>query len=434
MKILKQERQGNLVSLEVEVLAKDLKEAEKQTLANAAKNLKIPGFRKGKAPKAMVEKAFDQQAVRNQAVQDLIGDLYPEIIKKSGIKPVDFPKLDVKPPEEDQPFTFKIQVEVYPEVKLGKYKGIKLDKLSADVSEEEVEKALGNIQNRFARPIEVSDRGCQNGDNVTLEIQAEAQGAAIKRWPRKLQFLPVGSGYISPEFDKEITGLKTGEDKEFKVKFSDKHTIKEIAGKEVSFKVKIEKIHNRELLPLDDEFAKKVSSFGTLAELKEEIKRSIEEQKKQASEADLKNKTIEEISKNAKLELPEALVKIEQDELLEELKGSLSRSNLTLEAYLKGVKKSEEELLKEFEKPATARAKGKVVLKEVAEQEKLSVTPQEFEKEVEIIAQSAGKDPKQYKKSLHEGGRTYIEDYILRRKALDLIIEQAKITEKEEKK
>jgi len=433
MKILNQERKDNLVSLEVEVPVKDLNEAEKKTLAKAAKNLKIPGFRKGKAPKSMVEKTFDRQAVRNQAIQDLIGDLFPEIIKKADIKPVDFPKLDVHPPEENKPFTFKIQVEVYPEVKLGKYKGLKLEKLSAGVSDEDVEKALGNIQNRFARPIEVTDRGCSNGDNVTLEIQAEASGAAIKRWPRKLQFLPVGSGYISPEFDKEITGLKTGENKEFKVKFSDKHSIKEIMGKEVSFKVKIEKIHTRELLPLDDEFAKKVSSFGTLAELKEEVKRSLESQKEQASEADLKNKTIEEVSKNAKLDLPEALVRIEKDELLEELKGSLSRSNLTLEAYLKGVNKKEEDLLKEFEKPATARAMGKVVLKEVAKQEELTVTPDEFEKEVEIIARSAGKDPKEYKKSLHEGGRMYIEDYILRRKALDLIIEQAKIKEEEKK-
>lgn len=430
MKIAKQERKDNLVILEIEIPFKDIKEAEKKTLTQAAKSLKVPGFRKGKAPQSMIEKAFDKTAVRSQAAQDLISDIYPAIIKEAQIDPVDFPKIDTQPVEENKPLKFTIEIEVYPEVKLGKYKGLKLEKLQTKVSDEEVEKALGNLQNRLAKPIEVKDRGCRVGDNVTFEVQAEAEGAAIKRWPRKLQFLPVGSGYITPEFDKEVTGLKSGESKEFKIKFPDKYHIKEIAGKEVSFKVKIEKIHAKELLPLNDEFAKKVSRSGTLSELKEEIRKSLETHKNQESEADLKNKIIDEVSKNAKLDIPEALIKIEKDEMLQELKTSLSRSNLTLEDYLKGINKNEEGLKEEFSKPSIARAKGKVVLKKIAETEKFKVTPKEFEEETKLIAQGAGLDLKEYKKSLKEGGHRYIEDFILRKKALDFIIDQAKIKEK----
>ena len=434
MKILKQIRAGNLVTVEVEVDAAQVKEAAEKTLERLSKKVKMPGFRPGKAPKSMVEKTFDTNAVADQAVQDLIADLYPEIIKEAKLDPVDYPKVDILKQEAGQPLIFKLEVVVYPEVKLGKYKGIKAQKKPSLVTEEEVLTVLGNLQNRFAKRIEVADRGAQKSDTLDIEIEAASEGAPIKRWPRKLQFLPLGAGHISPEFDEQLAGLKTGESKTFLLKFPDNYGIKEIAGKEVSFKVKIDKITTRELLSLDDEFAKKVSRYGTLAELKEELKRSLEMEKQEESEADLKNKLIEEAGKTAEVELPEALIRVETDIMLDELKSSLARSNLTLDDYLKGIRKTEEEIKKEFKTPALSRAKGKVVLKKVSELENITVTPQDLDEELKMIAKSINVPAEEYKKSLSHSGHHYIEDYLLRRKALNFLVENAQIEEKEEEK
>jgi trigger factor len=441
MKILKQTRVGNLITLEIEEDPAKLKEAAEKTMERLSRRVKMPGFRPGKAPKSLVEKSFDKEAVADQAAQDLIADLYPEIIKQAKIDPVDYPKVDIIKQEEGQPLVFKLEVPVYPEVKLGKYKDLKVKKKPTRVSEEEVLAVLGNLQNRFAKRIEITDRGAQKGDTLDIEIGADSAGAPIKRWPRKLQFLPLGAGHISPEFDAQLIGMKAGESKNFTLKFAGNYGVKEIAGKEVNFKVKLDKLTARELSPLNDEFAMKVSRYGTLAELKEELRKSLEEEKKEESEADLKNRIIEEASKAAEVELPEALVRVETDIMLDELKSSLARSNLSLDDYLKGIRKSGEELRSEFKTPALSRAKGKVVLKRVSELENITVTPQDLDEELKLIAKSVNVPAEQYQKSLSHAGRHYIEDYLLRRKALDFLVKNAQIEEslglardKEEKK
>ena len=429
MKVLKQEHSQNTVTLEIEVDYPQFKQAFDQALAQAGSQVKLPGFRPGKAPKSMVERVFDPKAIEDRAAQNLIAELYPQIIKETKIDPVDYPSVDILTLKEGQPFVFKITVAVYPEVKLGKYKGLKAEKRSALVTEEEVLKTLGTLQNRFAKRVEITDRGVQKNDNVDLEIEADAAREKIKRWPRKLQFFPVGGSLIGPEFDDQLIGLKAGEGKDFKVRFPADHKVPEIAGREVSFKIKIEKIRGAELLPLDDAFAKSISRFGTLSELKAEIRRSLELEKKEETEADLKNKLIDEVSQGSLVELPEALVRIETDILLDELKPSLAHSNLTLQDNLKGIKKDEAELRSELKTPATQRVKGKVVLKKISEIEKITVTPQDLESEIKLLAKSAGRSEEEYKKTLGEGGLHYIQDYLSRRKALDFLMGQAQIKE-----
>jgi len=432
MKIIKKERTGNTVIIDVEIEYSSFKTAEENALLEASKHVKLPGFRPGKAPKAMIEKALDPKAIEERAAQDLIGKAYPQIIKEAQIDPVDYPNINIQSLEKDKPFVFTLTVEVYPEVKLGKHKGLKAEKKSTAVTEEETLKVLGNLQNRFAKRIEVADRGIVEGDYVDLEVEADAAGVAIKRWPRKLQSLPVGGGYISPDFDKQISGLKAGETKEFKISFPSDYLVAEVAGKEVSFKVKIDKIEGQEFLPLDDEFAKSVSRFGTMAELKEEIKKSLEMEKKEEAEADLKNKLIEEILKDTTLEVPHAMINYETELMIDELKTSLARSNLTLEAYLHGIKKNEDELKEELKPPATQRAKSKVVLKKIAEAENIVVAPQDIDQEIRLMAQSSDKSEEEYKRELGEGGLHYIKDYLLRRKALDFVVENAQIKEEKQ--
>lgn len=433
MKITKNERKGNTVALEVQADYSEFKAAYDRTVQDATKSVRLPGFRKGKAPKNLIEKSLNPSALIDQAAQDLISSLYPQIIKKAQIDPVDYPKIEIKKLEENMPLDFTLEVIVYPEVTLGKYKGLKAEKKSTVVTDNEVDHVLGDLQNRFAKPIEVKDRGIAQNDIVELEIAAQSAGVEIKRWPRKISAYPMGAGYISPDFDFNLQGLTVDENKGFSISLPADYGVKELAGKTVDFTIKVLKITGKELMPLDDAFASTVSRYGTFAELKEEMKKNLEAEKKAESEGSLKNQLLDEAAKTMEADIPEAMVIQETEVILEELKTSLARSNLTLEGYMNALKKTEEDLRGEFRQSALTRVKGKVVLKAIAQAEKLDPTEEETDHEIKHMAQDAGKEFDEFKKSLRDSATDYIKDYLARRKALDFLVEHAKITITEKK-
>jgi len=342
MKIRAQKREGNQAIIEAEEDYSRFEAAAGRALAEAGREIKLPGFRPGKAPREMVERAIDREYIEQRAAQNLISEIYPQMIDETKIDPVDYPKVEVLQQEKGKPFVFKIAVEVYPEVKLGKYKGLKVEKKSAAVAEEEILKVLGNLQDRFA-----------------------AFGAE-------------------------------GE---------------------------------KELLPLDDEFAKKVSRFGTLAELKEEIRQAVQKEKIAEAEADLKNQLVAAASSEAKVEIPPAMVEREIDVMLDELRTSLAQSNLTLEDYLRGAKKEEKAMRDEMRKSAEIRVKGKLVLKAVAGAEKIKIAPEEMQAEFKSLAEAAEAKPEELEKRMGESGRKYVEEYLLRKKSLEFLVEKASIKE-----
>lgn len=429
MKILKQEKTGSKIKFEVEASFDSYKEAREEVIKSFSKDINVPGFRPGKAPKNLVENNLNPAAVIDRSIQHLIANLYPKLMHEAKIDPIDYPNVDIKTFEEGKPLVFTIEVEVYPDVELGKYKGIKLKKKSTEVTDDQVQLVMGDLQNRFSKNVEQPEGTVQKGDILDLEVQAEAEGAEIKRWPRKLEHFPIGNAYISPDFDYQVEGLKVNDEKTFEILFPADYNIPEIAGKTVTFKVKVLKINRKELQPLDDEFAKAVSSFGNLEELKEEIKKNLITEKTEESDADLKNQLVDLATKEAKIELPKALIDMETDIMVEELKANLSRSNLTLENYLKAVKKNGQEIRDELSIPATARAKGKVVLKKVAEVENITVQPHDIDTELALMASESGQSTDEYKKAMGEGGIAYVKDFLLRKKALDFLVSQAKIEE-----
>ncbi|OGC22856.1 hypothetical protein A2291_08750 [candidate division WOR-1 bacterium RIFOXYB2_FULL_42_35] len=341
MKIRSQKRKKNTVHLEVEEEYSKFAEAIEKSLLAAGREIKIPGFRQGKAPKDMIRQAINPEYVESRAAQDLIADLYPLVIDETKIEPIDYPNIDIVESKKDQPFVFKISVDVYPEVKLGKYKGLKVEKKSAEIAEEEIDKTLGNFQERFAK--------------------TDAEG-------------------------------------------------------------------NREVMPLDDEFAKKVSRFQTLAELRSEIRSAMQNEKKAAVEADVKDKLVAATSDDAELDVPNGMIEREINIMLDELRTTLMRSGLTLDDYLKGVNKEEKAMREEMRKSAEIRVKGKIVLKAVAAEEKMSVSEEEVEVELQSMAAASGEKIEELKKRLDDGVREYIEEYLLRKKALDFLVEKAKIT------
>ncbi len=336
MKIRSQKREGNKVILEVEEDYSLFESATQRAIADAGREIRIPGFRPGKAPRDMVEKTLNPEYIESKAAQRLVSDLYSGIIEETKIDPVDYPNIDIIEQAKGKPFVFKVRVDVYPEVKLGKYKGLKAQKKAIEVIEEDVIKVLGNLQERFSAP-----------------------------------------------------------------------------G------------------PLDDEFAKKVSQFGTMAELKEEIRVAIEKERTAEAESEVRNQLIGAVSGEAKVDIPAAMTEREIDVMMDELRTSLSQSGLTIEDYLRGSKKQEKELRDEMRKAAEIRVKGKVVLKAVADAEELAVSPDEMQKEIKELAQAAGRESEDLEKSMGSSGKSYVEEYLLRRKALDLLLEKADIKEGE---
>ncbi len=342
MKIVSQKREGNRVFLEIEETYAAFHKSYENAMSEAGKEIRLPGFRPGKAPRKMLESALNLEAVEHRAAQDLIADVYPSVISEAKLEPIDYPSVEIVQQEKDTPFIFKLTIEVYPEVTLGKYKGIKLKKQSSAVSDAEVVSALGRLQERLA---------------VT-----------------------------SPD------------------------------GK-------------KELLPLDDEFAKKVSRSGTLAELKEEMRLAMQHEKQAEAEADLRNQAIAAAGAGAKVEVPAALIERETDVMLDELKTSLAQSGLTLEQYLQGAKKELSAMRTELRSAAEIRVKGKLVLGAVAAAEKLEVTEEELKAEIAGMAASYGEESAAAERQLNETGRAYIKDYLLRKKSLDWLIDNASVKE-----
>ena len=340
MKIRTKNLEGNKATLEVEVEYSQFETAVQAALIEAGKEVSIPGFRLGKAPKEMVEKVVSRDMLESRAAQNIISEIYPGLVDEAKIDPVDYPNVEVLQLEKDKPLVFKISVDVYPEVKLGKYKGLKVEKKQVAVTDEEIDKVLGNLQDRFSKP--------------------------------------------GPDGQKE-------------------------------------------LLPLDDEFAKKVSNFGALAELKQEIKTMMIKDQTAEAEADLRNKLIAAASGEAKLDIPPAMVEREIDIMLDELRSSLAQNNLTLEDYLKGIKKEEGQLREELRQSADLRMRGKIVLQEIAKAEKLELTAADIDQEIENIAKTSGQSAADLKQKMSSSFRKYVEEYLLRQKALDFITEQANI-------
>lgn len=430
MKILKQEKKDSIYLLEIEAPFEDFKKSQEKVIIEYTKEAEMPGFRKGKAPRNLIEKSLNPEVVSDRAAQNLIADLYPKIIKETKIDPIDYPRVELKNLKEGEPFVFLLEVEVYPDVKLGEYKNIKISKKSFDVAEEDLNYALGSLQNRVAKYNDAPDAVCQKDDILSLEIQTQIDSSEINVWPRKVTGFQIGKELIHSEFDSNIYGLKTNEEKTFTINFPSDSKIEAISGKTVTFKIKIVEIKRKELLEIDDEFAKKVSGLGTLAELKEELKRSIEIEKKEEAESDLKNQLIEAVSKNSEVLVPKSIIRIETNIIIEELASSLAKSNLTFEGYLKSLKKTEEEIRAELLPAAIARAKSKIFLKKIAEVENLAPTEYDIDTEIALIASSEDKTVEEYKKSMREETLLYLKDYIMRRKALDFLISNAQIETK----
>jgi len=425
LKIVKQEKNGSRVSLEFEVNYKEYLQAVDKVYKEAARSVKIPGFRPGKAPKSMLEKQFDKNAINDRAADFIMQEAYPAILKETGLRPVDYPSYKVISVKEEESCLLGVEVDVEPEVTLGKYKGLKAEKKERAIEEKDLDAYIKSILEQSAQLKEVSDRAAREGDIAELDIEGSCEGKQEEDLSQRSLPILLGDNRIAPDFDKNIYEMEIGSSKEFSVDLPQDYFIFRFAGKKADFKVSLNKLIERDLPEFNDEYVSKISSFKTVEEYRSDLRRRFEESARLEEEARLKDSLLEAVSLESKVDIPRSIVEREIDSMADETRANLERSGLTLEGYLASRKTDMAGFRSQLFQGASSRAKAKLVLRAIAKAEGVEAAEEELQKEIEAAALESGAQVQDY--SSNPAVRDYIKDHLLRRKAMDIIVRDAKI-------
>ena len=415
---------ANEVKLEITVEAEKFENAMKKVYFQNAKYINIPGFRKGKAPMNIVEKYYGAEIFYEDAFNEVATEAYDEAIEANKIDVVSRPTVDIVQMEKGKDVIFTAVVQVKPEVELGKYKGIEIKKIEYPVKDEDVQNEIKQMQDKNSRLVTVDDRALENGDTATIDFEGFVDGVAFEGGKAEGHELEIGSGAFIPGFEDQIEGMNIDEEREIKVTFPEEYFSKDLAGKEAMFKVKLHEIKKKELPELDDEFAKDVSEFDTLEELKASIREKIEKNNKQKEKYETENLAIKAVSEDAKIEIPSGMIDFEIENMMKDFEQRLAYQGLNMEQYLKMSGRTEEEIKKEYEPQAIEAIKSRLVLEAIKKAEKIEATEKEIEEKIEEMAKNYGKSADELKEN--ENLKNYIKEGIETEKAIEFIVKNAK--------
>lgn len=412
----------NTYEIEVTVDSEAFKEACKQAYLKGRKNIQLPGFRKGKATQGMIEKMYGEGAFFEEALDIVYPDAVSSAIEEAELKVVDAPfDLEIPVMSKEEGVEMKMKVTTYPEVKLGDYKGLKAVKLPTEATDEDVENELKQMQERNSRLIDITDRAAEMGDTATIDFEGFTDGVAFEGGKGENYPLELGSGSFIPGFEEQVAGHKIDEEFDVNVTFPEEYA-EELAGKEAVFKCKIHEIKSKELPELDDEFAKDVSEFDTLDEVKEDLKKQISDKKENDAKIDLENQLLEQVVENMEVEIPECMFAKRTDEMIQEYGYRLQMQGLDLETYLKYMGQDLEAFKASFKDGAEKQVKVSVALAAIIDAESIEATEEEIDAQAAKIGEQYGMDADQVKKAIPADQLT---EEIKRNKAVDLIIESA---------
>ena len=418
-------KNANEVKLEITIEAEKFENAMKKVYFQNAKYFNIPGFRKGKAPMNIVEKYYGAEIFYEDAFNDVATEYYDKALEENKIEAVSRPEVDVIQMEKGKDLIFTATVQTKPEVELGKYKGVEIKKVEYPVEDKDVEHELGHMQEHNSRLVSIDDRELQNGDIATIDFEGFVDGVAFEGGKAEKHELEIGSGAFIPGFEDQLVGMKIDEEKEIKVTFPKEYFSKDLAGKEAMFKVKLHEIKKKELPELDDEFAKDVSEFDTLDELKASIKERLQKSNEQRAKYEIEENAIKEVCKNVKVDIPSGMIEMEVTHMMKDFEQRLSYQGLNMQQYLKMIGKTEEEMKKEYEPQAIEGIKSRLTLEAIIKAEKIQATEEEIKEKMEEMAKSYGKKVEEI--SDNENLKNYIEEGIETEKAIDYIVKNAKI-------
>jgi trigger factor len=417
--------EGNQGVLTVEVDAEKVNEGLDAAFKKVVKQVSIPGFRKGKIPRALFEKRFGVEALYQDALDILLPEAYAKAIEETGIEPVDRPEIDIEQLEKGKSLIFTAKVTVKPEVKLGEYKGLEVEKMDTTVTDEDVENELKRLQERHAELVVKEDGKIENGDTAVIDFEGFVNGEAFEGGKGENYSLEIGSGTFIPGFEEQLVGLEAGAEKEIEVTFPEEYHAEELAGKPATFKIKVHEIKAKQLPALDDEFAKDVNEeVETLDELKAKIKQSLEEAKKNEAETTLRNALVEKAAENAEIDIPEVMVKNETDRMLREFEQRLQMQGLNLNLYYQFSGQDEEAVREQMKADAEKRVRVSLTLEAIAKAENIEVTEEDINKELEEMSNMYGIDVETLKNML--GSLEGIKEDLKLRKAIDFLVENSK--------
>lgn len=415
----------NELKLEFTIEATKFDEAMKKVYVKSAKYFNIPGFRKGKAPMNIVEKYYGDEIFYEDTFNEVVPEVYEKELKENHIEAVSRPDIDVKQIGKGQDLIFTAIVQTKPEVKLGKYKGIEIKKVEYNVSDHDIEHELSHMQEKNARVVSVEDRTVEKDDITIIDFEGFVDGKAFEGGKAENHELTIGSNTFIPGFEDQIIGMQTGEEKDIVVKFPEDYFSEELKGKDATFKVKLHEIKKKELPTLDDEFAKDVSEFDTLKELKASIQQKLEEENKKKAKYETEDAVMKAVCDNVELEIPSGMIETEIDNMTKEIEQRLSYQGMKLEHYLQMIGKTMEEFRKEYEEQAKTSVKSRLVLEAIINEEKIEPVQEDVDSKIKEMAELYGKKEEELKQN--EGFIKYIQDSLKNEKAVDFIVENAKI-------
>ncbi len=425
---LKQEKTENKneLKLTITVEAEKFDNAIKSVFQKSAKYFNIPGFRKGKAPFNIVERYYGDSIFYEDAFNELVPDVYDKEIKDNKIDVVSKPHIDIVQMEKGKDLIFTAIVNTKPEVKLGKYKGIELKKVEYKVTDEDVEHELSHMAEHNSRLVSVDDRPAKKDDTVTIDFEGFVDGKPFDGGKAEGQQLTIGSNTFIPGFEDQLIGMKIDEERDIKVKFPDDYFSKDLAGKDATFHIKLHSISYKELPKIDDEFAKDVSEFDTLADLKKDIKSKQEKQNADRAKNEMEEKAIEEVSKNTKIDIPDGMIELEIDNMENDIAQRLQYQGLSLEQYLKMLNKTESDLRNEFKDDAKKNITTRLVLEQIVADENIKADQKFIDEELEKMEKQYGRKADELKKN--EEVMNYLDKSSKNEQAVKFIIDNAKIT------
>ena len=378
----------NMAKLTIEASAEDFEKAIQKVYLKARGRINIPGFRKGKAPRKLIEKMYGTGVFYEDAANDLIPTAYAEALKDCDLEIVSRPEINVTQIESGKPFIFTAEVAVKPEVTLGEYKGVEVEKSNVEVTDEDINKEVDKERENNSRTIDVDDRAVESGDIIKLDFDGSVDGVPFAGGKAENYTLTIGSGSFIPGFEDQLIGTKIGEDKDVTVTFPEDYHEKSLAGKEAVFKCKVNAITVKELPDADDEFASEVSEFETLAEYKEDIKKKLTEKKEKEARAKKEAQAVEKAVENATMEIPDAMIDTQVQSMMEDFARRMQSQGLSLEQYFQFTGMDAKKMHDQMKPEALKRIQNSLVLEAVAKAENIEISDEKVDEEIAKMAEA----------------------------------------------
>ncbi|EIJ7343125.1 trigger factor [Listeria monocytogenes] len=424
MSVKWEKQEGNVGKLTFEIEQEKVKEGLDRAFVKVRKTLNVPGFRKGKVPRQIFNQRFGEEALFQDALDILLPEVYSAAIDEAGIDPVDTPQVNIESMEKGETWVLTAEVTVKPEVKLGDYKGLEVEKRETELTTEELEAELKQLQERQAELVVKEDAPAENGDTVILDFEGFKDGVAFEGGQAENHSLELGSGQFIPGFEEKLVGLKAGDEADIELTFPEEYHAEDLAGQPVVFKVKLHEIKTKEVPALDDELAKDIDEeVETLDELKEKISKRLQEAKEESIAQAKQEEVIAKAVENAEVDIPHAMVHHEADHLMNHFAQDLQAQGLTPELYYQFTGQTEEAMHAQMEKDAEKRVKMNLVLEAIAEAENIEPTEEAIDEEISTLAEKYGMEKDAVRAAL--GDMSELKSDLKIRKAIDVLLDSA---------